>query len=159
MRCRLTLLALASSLVLIAEAAAQDTGKTPVVMRPADIVWQPVPPALEPGAEAAVLAGDPTQPGLVTIRVRIPDKYRIAPHTHPVTEYVTVLSGRLCFAFVGETQPEQDMCIGPGTFLATPANIGHSVWASGPVEYQFSALGPFEMAYLDPADDPRQRHR
>jgi len=38
-----------------------------------------------------------------------------------------------------------------------PANVVHSDWALGPVEYQIEALGPFDLIYVDPADDPRHR--
>lgn len=156
---RPTLLALAASFALVAEAAAQDAPAAPVAVRPEEIAWQPAPPVLEPGAEGAVLAGDPAQPGLVTIRVRLPDGYRIAPHTHPVAEYVTVLSGALCFAFDEGLLDGREICGGPGSFFVTPANAEHSVRAAGPVEYQFSALGPFDMIYVDPEDDPRERER
>lgn len=157
MRIRSTLLALLASFALVAEAAPQDALTTPVVMRPAEIAWQPAPPMLQPGAEGAVLAGDPSRPGLITIRVRLPDTYRMAAHTHSVAEYVTVLSGTLCVGFDEGASGAKETCVGPGSFFVTPAQVEHSVRASGPVEYQVSALGPFDMVYVNPADDPRDR--
>ena len=41
----------------------------------------------------AVLQGDPSGNGLFTVRLRMPDGYKIAPHTHPTDENVTVISG------------------------------------------------------------------
>lgn len=43
----------------------------------------------------AVLEGDPTKEGPFVMRLKLPDGYRVAPHTHPKPERVTVLSGTL----------------------------------------------------------------
>ena len=37
------------------------------------VKWGPAPPALPPGAQMAVLDGDPSKPGLFTIRAKFPD--------------------------------------------------------------------------------------
>jgi len=158
MATRCLLLALASALTPVGIALAQSGAGPPTVIRPADIVWQPGPPTLEPGAQGAVLAGNPSQPGPFTLRVRLPARYRIAPHRHPVDERLTVLSGTLCFAAAGPGKVAPDtLCIGPGGFRLMPANVVHSDWAPGPVEYQIEALGPFDLTYVNPGDDPRAR--
>ena len=38
----------------------------------------------------AVVSGDPSKPGLFTIRLSMPDGYRIPPHFHPTDEAVEV---------------------------------------------------------------------
>lgn len=40
-------------------ATAADTPAAHTMLAPADIVWGPAPPSLPPGAQAAVLYGDP----------------------------------------------------------------------------------------------------
>ena len=139
-------------LILLLSLVAQ----TPTVVRPADIAWQPAPPVLEPGAQAAILSGNPGQPGPLTIRVRVPDKYRIARHRHPVDEHVTILSGTMCLTIGDQSTPT---CLGPGGFAVIPANTPHSVTISGPTEYQIHVVGPFEMIYMNAADDPSKRPR
>src|SRR5690348_3604113 len=57
------------------------------------IKWQEGPPSLPKGSMIAVLEGDPSKEGPFVFRVKLPDGYRIPPHTHPKTERVTVLSG------------------------------------------------------------------
>src|SRR5438105_1640478 len=58
---------------------------------PADkINWQEGPPSLPKGAMMAVLEGDPAKEGTFVFRVKLPDGYRVPPHTHPKTERVTV---------------------------------------------------------------------
>lgn len=141
-------------LILLLSLVAQ----APTVIRPADIAWQAAPPVLEPGAQAAILSGNPGQPGPLTLRVRVPDKYRIAPHRHPVDEHVTVLSGTMCLT-IGDQSTAEPKCLGAGGFAVIPANAPHSVTMSGPTEYQIHAVGVFGMTYLNFADDPSQRHR
>ena len=62
---------------------------------PRDMKWAPAPPALPPGAQAVVLAGDPGKEGIFVIRLKLPAGYRVPPHWHPSDELVTVLSGTL----------------------------------------------------------------
>ena len=60
---------------------------------PTAIEWKDGPAALPPGAKMAVLEGDPTKEGPFVVRFQFPDGYHVAPHTHPKTERVTVISG------------------------------------------------------------------
>lgn len=51
---------------------------------PDTILWGPAPPVVRPGAQFAVLEGDPTaSTGDCTIRLKMPDGFHIAPHWHP----------------------------------------------------------------------------
>src|SRR5258706_11090142 len=60
---------------------------------PNDVKWGPAPPVFQAGAQMAVLQGDPGAVGPYTVRLMMPDGYRIMPHWHPTTENVTVISG------------------------------------------------------------------
>ena len=65
------------------------------VLVPADKVqWGPAPPVLPAGAQIAVLEGNPSEKGPVTLRLRFPANYNIPAHWHTMTERVTV-DGRL----------------------------------------------------------------
>src|SRR5690348_6958650 len=63
------------------------------LVTPDDVKWGPAPPVLQAGAEMAVLQGDPASAGPYTVRLKMPDGYKIMPHWHPTTENVTVISG------------------------------------------------------------------
>src|SRR6266702_1977950 len=63
------------------------------LIAPQDIKWGPAPPSVPPGAQAAVLYGDPGKEGMFAFRLKLPKDYHIAPHTHPKPEVVTVISG------------------------------------------------------------------
>src|SRR5947209_5322234 len=54
--------------------------------------WGPAPPMLPPGAQIAVLAGDPTKAAPYTVRLKFPANYDIPAHSHPTDENVAVVS-------------------------------------------------------------------
>ena len=46
-----------------------------------------------PGAQIAVLEGNPAEKGPITLRLKFPANYNIPAHWHSMTERLTVLSG------------------------------------------------------------------
>ena len=65
----------------------------PMPINAGDIKWGPAPNVLPPGAQIAVVSGDPFKDALYVVRLKMPTNYTIPPHNHPTSEYVTVLSG------------------------------------------------------------------
>ena len=59
----------------------------------AALKWRDGPPSLPKWSQIAVLEGDPAKDGPFVFRLKIPDGYRVPPHTHPKTERITVISG------------------------------------------------------------------
>jgi anti-sigma factor ChrR (cupin superfamily) len=57
-----------------------------------DLKWS-APAAYAPGAQLAVLKGDPTKEGMYVVRLKVPAGFKIPAHTHPNDENVTVLAG------------------------------------------------------------------
>lgn len=129
----------------------------PVGPQEDDIKWGPAPPVFEKGAEFAVLQGDPSKAEEFTVRLRFPNGYRIAPHTHPTIENVTVLKGTF-YAGMGEKFVESDMkAFARDAFASIPANHAHYAMARGQTIVQVHAIGPFVLTYVNPADDPSKR--
>lgn len=119
------------------------------------IVWQDGPPSLPKGAKIAVLEGDPNAEGPFVFRVKVPDCYRIPPHTHPKAERVTIISGTFHFG-MGETFDEKaGQAMPAGTYGHWPAEMKHFVWVTGETVVQFHGTGPWSIKYVNPADDPR----
>jgi len=58
-----------------------------------DMKWGAAPNVFPPGAQIAVVSGDPFKEGLYVVRLKMPAGYKIPAHNHPTTEYVTVLTG------------------------------------------------------------------
>ena len=122
-----------------------------------DIEWGPAPAVFPPGAEFAVLEGDPSKAEPFTVRLRFPNKYRIPPHTHPTTENVTVIEGTF-LAGSGPQFVEADLqAYGRGGFASIPADHAHYAMARGQTVVQVHALGPFVLTYVNPHDNPAAR--
>jgi len=41
-----------------------------------------------------------------------------------------------------------------GAFGSMPAKMHHFAWTKGETEVQVSGMGPFQIIYVDPAEDP-----
>lgn len=114
-------------------------------------------PAFPKGAQTALLHGDPTKPGLFILRVKFPPNYVVPPHTHPGFETVSVLSGAMGSG-MGEKAELKGKMLKAGGMLALPANHAHYVWtADEETIIQVAAVGPFDLIYINPADDPRKK--
>lgn len=129
------------------------------VHRPDDLKWQDGPPSLPPGAKIAVLEGDPSKEGPFVFRVKVPDGYRIPPHTHPKPERVTIVSGTFHLG-MGEVFDEKMVeALPAGTYGTWPAGMKHFVWVKGETVVQFHGDGPWVIEYVNAADDPRKRKK
>ena len=97
----------------------------------AAVKWMDAPPFLPKGAKLAVLVGDPSKPEPFTIRLQMPDGYKIAPHTHPTDEHVTVMSG----VFRAAMGPKwDDKALGdfaPGSYANMAATMPHYAHGEG----------------------------
>ncbi len=123
---------------------------------PTQIKWVDGPASLPTGAQVAVLEGDPAKEGFFTMRVRLPDGYKIPPHTHPKVEHVTVISGMFNFGMGDKFDQSATKEMPAGTFGFWPAGMKHYAWAKGETVVQLHGMGPWSIEYLDPADDPRK---
>ena len=121
---------------------------------PDRIQWGPAPPVLPKGAEFAVLSGDPGKKGPFTIRLKMPAGYKVAAHQHPTAEAVTVISGAFHFGMGNKLDETVADKLGPGGFVALPANMNHFAFASAETVVQINSEGPFVIKYVNPADDP-----
>src|SRR5690349_18233498 len=87
---------------------------------PDTLQWGPAPPSLPPGAQAAVLDGDPGKAGLFVIRLKLPDGYRVPPHWHPTDEHVSVLSGTLRAALGDKLDDASLQALPAGSYVKMP---------------------------------------
>jgi quercetin dioxygenase-like cupin family protein len=124
------------------------------VTHAANTAWGPAPPSLPAGVQAAVLAGDPGKEGSFTLRLKMPPGYRVPRHWHPTDEAVTLIEGDLTLS-MGEAGMAHDGVLAPGDFVNLPAHMHHQASSSGGAVVQVQAIGPFEINYIDPKDDPR----
>jgi hypothetical protein len=127
------------------------------VLVPADKVqWGPAPPALPAGAQIAVLEGNPSEKGPVTLRLRFPANYDIPAHWHNMTERVTVLSGAFHVGMGDKLDRHASQTLEPGGFVSLPAAMHHFGWTATPTVVQINLEGPFDIFYVNPADNPQK---
>jgi anti-sigma factor ChrR (cupin superfamily) len=142
-------------LLASASASVADDMKTPVNAK--DIKWGPAPAVLPKGAEATILSGDPSKDGPYVLRLKMPQGYKIPAHSHPTTEYVTVLSGNFHLGMGDKLDEGKGMELTAGGYGEAPARMNHYAWASSPVVVQVYGQGPFAITYVNPADDPSKK--
>lgn len=122
-----------------------------------EIQWQDGPASLEPGAQFAVLEGDPDELGIFTMQIKMPDGFHISPHWHPNVERLTVLEGQFHLGSGEEMDKEATQALGPGSYTSMPPGMRHYAIVEGETVVQLSTVGPWAINYLNPEDDPRLR--
>jgi len=141
MRFRFAVAALATSLLpAVAHAQAQA------------LAWGPAPAVFPAGAKMAVLQGDPSKPEWFTVRLDLPNGYRVQPHFHPTDELLTIISGTFLLG-MGDTLDAARATVMPtGGFGTVAANMHHYAIARGRTVVQVQAMGPFVLTYVSSQD-------
>lgn len=139
--------------------ASDATTSARQIVNPSDLKWVDSPPGLPPGAKMTVLDGDPGKKGSFTVRLQAPAGYRIAPHTHPTAERITVISGTIRMGMGDKFDEAALREMGPGAFTAMPPGMKHFVWNTAESIVQIQSEGPFEIKYVNAADDPRRAQK
>ena len=138
-----------------------------IVVEPGSEQWGDVPaaalvgtPSVEMGGtlKIAIIQGDPMTAGRsYTIRLSCTDGLKVAPHWHPTTENLTVISGTFYLGTGDKMDESKATAMTAGAFGSMPAKMHHYAWTKGETEVQIHAMGPFQLTYVNPADDPQQK--
>lgn len=149
---RLLALALGLSFGHVAMAADAGAGTPPgTIQLTADqLRWKPAPPNMPAGTEVSVLEGDPRQDGLFTLRLRGVAGTRLAAHTHPQPERVTVISGAIGVGFGTQYDQTQLRVFRAGDYYVNPAMSAHFVSFAEDSVVQVTGTGPWRLDYLQP---------
>ena len=145
--------------VLSGAVLASEHGAGIALYPPAQMKWKEGPPSIPKGAKIAVLEGDPNKEGPFVFRLKFPDGYRVAPHTHPKTERVTVLAGQLNLGMGAKFDAAATQPITAGTYGYWKAGMKHFAYVTGETILQFHGMGPWSINYVNPADDPRNQKK
>ena len=153
-----TLCLAAQPFTVAAHPAAASAAHDKNAFTPDTIQWGPAPPFINPGAQLAVIEGNPgASSGDYTVRLKLPDGYRIAPHWHPLRENVTVISGTFKVG-MGDTFDKDKMGSFPaGSFAYLDPDMHHYAMASSEVIVQVHGSAPLQFNYVNPADDPSKK--
>jgi hypothetical protein len=126
-----------------------------IVALPDKMTWGPAPTSLPAGAKLSVLEGDPMKAGPYTMRLSMPDGYRIPPHFHPGIEHVTVVEGTFLVGMGGKFDSAKLAPLPTGTFAALQPGMQHFAEAKGTTVIQLHGTGPWSLTYVNPADTPK----
>lgn len=147
--------ALALALVFAA-IAAPGFAQTHIVVPSDKVQWAPAPPVLPTGAQIAVLEGNPSAKGPITMRLKFPADYDIPAHWHSMTERITVLSGAFHIGMGDRLDRNAGQTLDPGGYVSLPATMRHFAWTTAPTIVQINLEGPFDIFYVNPADNPQK---
>ena len=131
-------------------ASAPPIAGTPSTSAPAVTAGAP-PTSSPPAVQMTPLIGDPTKPGLYTIRVNIAPHTQVRPHTHRDNRSVTVISGTWHMGYGGTFDTKALKDLPPGSFYTEPAGQAHFaqtgdervvIWVTG--------YGPSDTKFVTP---------
>ena len=123
----------------------------------ADALKWTAPAAYAKGAQFAVLRGDPTKEGVYVVRLKVPAGFKIAAHTHPNDENVTVLSGTFNIGTGPMFDETKGVSIKAGGYSFVAKGMQHYAWFPEETVIQLHGMGPQGITYVTPADDPRKK--
>ena len=154
---RLSTLALALAALGPTVAWAQDPSNADhiMVVVPADLKWEDS--KAMSGAKVAVIEGPPNKPVPYILRVKFPADYKIPAHWHPATERVTVISGTFNLGTGDKLDKEKTKALTPGSTAIIQPKTNHFGWFSEETVVQLHGVGPQDINFVDPADDPRKK--
>jgi hypothetical protein len=149
------------SLVLFGQSGAAHSSDHASMVQPLTAAkWGPAPPLLPPGAQIAVLEGNPMAAAPYSVRLKFPANYDIPAHWHPTDENVTVVTGTFYMGMGDKLDRNAGQPLGPGGFAQAPAKVNHFAFTKGSeVTIVLHGIGPVEFNYVNPSDDPRNASR
>jgi uncharacterized RmlC-like cupin family protein len=152
------LVSIAAAVILPVSVQAQQ-GK---IVTPAEVAW-PATTAGGAGTSGAsgiqtiVLQGDPSKPGLYTLRLKAAPGMRIHAHSHRDNRSAIVVSGTWYFGYGKHFDEKALRALPAGSFYTEPGGVDHFAMTKEEVVIQITGFGPSSTTYVDPANDPARK--
>lgn len=137
-------------------AAAADAIPPHTVVAPNAIKWLNFPLGGR-GVKAAVIAGDPEKPGPFVLRIKSPAGTKVPPHWHPGDEHLTIISGTFAIGMGDVYDAKALKPLPPGSYALLPRDMHHFAQSKTATVVQVHGMGPFQINFVNPADDPRTK--
>jgi hypothetical protein len=142
--------------VALAEATPADAVPSHLVTPPSAIKWLNFPLG-GPGVKAAVISGDPEKPGPFVLRIKSPAGTKVPPHWHPSDENLTIISGTFAVGMGDVFDAKKLKALPPGSYALLPREMHHFAQSKTATVVQVHGMGPFQINFVNPADDPRKK--
>jgi len=119
-----------------------------------DLQWTKGP---RPDVMISPMVGKASEPGFYMHRLKFAAGTTVGPHTHPVDEHITVLSGTFNIGQGEKLEESKAEAVKAGGLVVIPAGVPHFVITKEETITQLSGVGPNKTVYLDPKDDPAKK--
>jgi quercetin dioxygenase-like cupin family protein len=139
----------------IQPAYAQQAGAHSMVT-PDQLQWKDV-PALGLGVKSALIEGPMNEAVPFIVRIKFPAGTKVPAHWHPNIEHVTVMSGNFIVGVGDEADKSKAMHIPSGSVTIMQPKTTHFAFFDEETTLQVHGVGPWEVVYVNPADDPRNK--
>lgn len=148
--------ALVSGFLRERELTTNDRRLTPAELKTAASINGGTGTSGKEGIETIVIKGNPDEPGLYTIVLRIPPHTTIAAHDHPDDRVAAVLSGTWFFGYGANRDNTALKALPAGSIYTEPPLRPHfAETRDEPVVLQITGVGPSGTAYADRVADLR----
>ena len=142
----------------LAQGKTMPGAKTHIMLKAQEMKWMEGPASLPAGAKVATIEGDPAKAGPFTMRAILPPNYTIMPHYHPGIEHITVLEGEFFMGHGDDFDEAKGSKMEVGGFAVMPAKFHHYAYTKKKqAVIQLHGVGPWDIVYLDKANDPRKK--
>jgi quercetin dioxygenase-like cupin family protein len=91
------------------------------------------------------------------VRIKFPAGARVPPHWHPAIEHVTVMSGTFEIGIGDKLDESKTMRFPAGSVTIMQPKTTHFGVFNEETILQVHGVGPWEVNYVKPADDPRKK--
>jgi quercetin dioxygenase-like cupin family protein len=142
--------------MFLVEHGEQQPKLAAMVITPEELRWSTLAAYAMPGIEQVNLVGDPALPGRYTIRLKFPKGYRVAPHTHPDSREVTVLSGTFANGYGSTFDATKLKMLPAGSFYTEPSDMPHFIEVQDDVVLQVTGIGPSGRHFLHGPSDHKE---
>jgi len=131
-------------------------------LTPGEIKWPSTGPVVGTsgvaGMQTISLKGDPTRPGLYTIRFRVPPNTKIMAHSHKDDRSGVVLSGVWYFGYGREFNEAALKQLPAGSFYTEPPAADHfAMTKDQEAIVEITGYGPSSTTYVDPKNEPTKK--
>lgn len=138
-------------------AAHYGTNPRQEIFRADSLTWHPE-KSLPPGAQTVVIEGDPTKRGLVILRLKMPNGYRVPPVWHPAADRFTVILGTYHLGVGTKFDKEKTVSLSAGDHAWLSPAAPHFGWCTGETVLEIIGLGPFVTNYVNPDEHSRKNN-
>ena len=112
---------------------------------------------LPPGTKVAVIEGPMSEAVPFTVRIKFPAGTKVPPHWHPAIEHVTVISGVFKAGLGDKLDESKTRALPVGSIAIMQPKTTHFGMFDEETILQVHGFGPWQIDYINPADDPRKK--